>query len=219
LQHGQNTCRNRPGPPYELMCVAENMLPKMILRLLQHLREKSPPSDPAAAAGGNYKVTVEEADAFLGLLQDFCDMGTAMRNVIIRCLISGKIYTSLTSLPPPAESAVDSEYAAYMRRSAAKYEAALNALPAAAAPEQLSTNKYCECPTLTTARLVHTTFLEELLFWTVRYEFPQKLVCLLLIMLPDAQYKEVFTRAFVCHYWRMSTMLDKSGISDSLSNR
>jgi len=199
------------------MCVAENMLPKMILRLLQHLREKS--GTPAAAGGSgisaddataSYKVTVEEADAFLGLLQDFCDMGTAMRNVIIRCLISGKIYTSLTSIQSRSD---DSEYTAYMRRSTEKYEAALNALPV---PEL--SKKYCECPTLTT-RLVHTTFLEELLFWTVKYEFPQKLVCLLLIMLPDQQYKEVFTRAFVFHYWRMSTMLDKSGISDSLSNR
>jgi E3 ubiquitin-protein ligase UBR3 len=201
------------------MCVAENMLPKMILRLLQHLREKSsPPLGAAGAAPGdadattNYKVKVDEADAFLSLLQDFCDMGTAMRNVIIRCLISGKIYTSLTSQQQPGRSE-DSEYAAYMRRSAEKYETALNALPV---PEL--SKKYCECPTLTT-RLVHTTFLEELLFWTVKYEFPQKLVCLLLIMLPDQQYKEVFTRAFVFHYWRMSTMLDKSGISDSLSNR
>lgn len=196
------------------MCVAENMLPKMILRLLQHLREKSVPPPPGGADGGggsNYKVTVEEADAFLSLLQDFCDMGTAMRNVIIRCLVSRKIYTSLTCLPGGGEA--DSEYVAYMRRSKERYEAALNALPV---PEL--SKKYCECPTLTT-RLVHTTFLDELLFWTVKYEFPQKLVCLLLIMLPDQHYKEVFTRAFVFHYWRMSTMLDKSGISDSLSNR
>jgi E3 ubiquitin-protein ligase UBR3 len=192
------------------MCVAENMLPKMILRLLQHLREKSLPAADAAS----YKVTVDEADAFLGLLQDFCDMGTAMRNVIIRCLISGKIYTSLTTVAGGGDiGGGDSEYAAYMRRSAAQYEAALSALPV---PEL--SKKYCECPTLT-IRLVHTTFLEELLFWTVKYEFPQKLVCLLLIMLPDPQYKEVFTRAFVFHYWRMSTLLDKSGISDSLSNR
>ena len=200
------------------MCVAENMLPKMILRLLQHLREKSVPplgaaaDDTTAGSSSSYKVTVDEADAFLSLLQDFCDMGTAMRNVIIRCLISGKIYTSLTCAGQSRNSD-DSEYAAYMRRSTEKYEAALNALPV---PEL--SKKYCECPTLTT-RLVHTTFLEELLFWTVKYEFPQKLVCLLLIMLPDQQYKEVFTRAFVFHYWRMSTMLDKSGISDSLSNR
>ena len=38
-------------------------------------------------------------------------------------------------------------------------------------------------------------------------------------MLPDQQYKHLFTRAFVVHYSRMSTLLDKSGIYDTLSNR
>ena len=39
--------------------------------------------------------------------------------------------------------------------------------------------------------LVHRTFLEELVFWTVKFEFPQKLVCLLLNMLPDPDYKAI----------------------------
>lgn len=37
--------------------------------------------------------------------------------------------------------------------------------------------------------LKHETFLEELVFWTVKYEFPQKVVCFLLNMLPDVKYK------------------------------
>ena len=53
-----------------------------------------------------------------------------------------------------------------------------------------------------TAPLEHKTFLEELFFWTVKYEFPEKLVCLLLKMLPDTQYKEAFSRSFVLHYSR-----------------
>jgi len=49
---------------------------------------------------------------------------------------------------------------------------------------------YCvpDCPTLQ-EHLVHETFLEELMFWTVKYEFPLKVVCLLLNMLPDPDYK------------------------------
>ena len=31
--------------------------------------------------------------------------------------------------------------------------------------------------------------LDELVFWTYKYEFPTKLVCLLLYMLPDQRYK------------------------------
>lgn len=37
--------------------------------------------------------------------------------------------------------------------------------------------------------LVHNSFLEELVFWMVKFEFPQKLVCFLLNMLPDTDYK------------------------------
>lgn len=37
--------------------------------------------------------------------------------------------------------------------------------------------------------VTHRTFLEELVFWTVIYEFPQELVCFLLNMLPDDEYK------------------------------
>ena len=185
------------------------MLPKMILRLVQHLREKSVVPAPLEEGTARRKVSLEDADGFLTLLHEFCDMGSAMRNVIIGCLVDSKIYTSLTE----HILSDDSEYANFMRHSAEKYKDALNSLPGPEPPR-----KYCECPALS-ARLVHTTFLEELLFWTVKYEFPQKLMCLLLNMLPDQQYKELFSRAFVFHYSRMSTMLDKSGISETLSNR
>jgi len=57
------------------------------------------------------------------------------------------------------------------------------------------------------------------MFWTVAYEFPQKLVCLLLNMLPDPDYKEALTRAFVLHYSRISMMLERSTDPDTLSNR
>ena len=39
------------------------------------------------------------------------------------------------------------------------------------------------------SELIHKTFLDELVFWTVKYEFPQKIVTFLLNMLPDNNYK------------------------------
>ena len=215
FQHGSNSTENLPVPP-ELMCVAENMLPKMILRLVQHLREKSvsiPLNSKSESQSSNSRqqVSLDDAEKFLSLLHEFCDMGSAMRAVIITCLISNKIYTHLTR--DVLNSGQDSEYVSFMRKSSEKYEKALAGLPGPEPPA-----KYCECPVLS-AELVHNSFLEELLFWTVRYQFPQKLVCLLLNMLPDQQYKHLFTRAFVVHYSRMSTLLDKSGIYETLSNR
>lgn len=48
------------------------------------------------------------------------------------------------------------------------------------------------------------TFLEELVYWTVKFEFPEDLICLLLSMRSDFTYKEEFTRAFILHYQLIS---------------
>jgi hypothetical protein len=37
------------------------------------------------------------------------------------------------------------------------------------------------------SHLVHTTFIEELMFWTLKFEFPQKVVTLLLSIFDMAQ--------------------------------
>ncbi|KAM4626256.1 E3 ubiquitin-protein ligase UBR3 [Discoglossus pictus] len=67
--------------------------------------------------------------------------------------------------------------------------------------------------------LKHTCFLEELLFWTIKYEFPQKMVTFLLNMLPDQDYKIAFTKTFVQHYAFIMKTLKKSHESDTMSNR
>lgn len=38
-------------------------------------------------------------------------------------------------------------------------------------------------------KITHSTLLEEFIFWTFKYEFPQNFVCFLLNMLPDPEYK------------------------------
>ena len=43
--HGPNANRKIAEPPSELMCVAEYMIPRIILRLIQHLRINSIPSN------------------------------------------------------------------------------------------------------------------------------------------------------------------------------
>uniref|UniRef100_A0ABM5EWZ9 E3 ubiquitin-protein ligase n=1 Tax=Pogona vitticeps TaxID=103695 RepID=A0ABM5EWZ9_9SAUR len=67
--------------------------------------------------------------------------------------------------------------------------------------------------------LKHKCFLEELLFWMIKYEFPQKMVTFLLNMLPDQDYKIAFTKTFVQHYAFIMKTLKKSHESDTMSNR
>lgn len=58
--------------------------------------------------------------------------------------------------------------------------------------------------------LVHNNFLDEIVFWTVKFEFPQKLVCLLLNMLPDTEYEvssEVLIFSTCCRYCMFASLL------------
>ena len=128
-----------------------------------------------------------------------------MRTVMTQCLIDPQTYQCLTNVDG------DSEYVNFMCRGKELYEDALRTLP-----NIEPSADFQDCPALM-AELCHTTFLEELVFWTVKYEFPDQLVCLLLRLLPDTQYKEALTRSFVRHYSRISMMLKKSHKSDELS--
>ncbi|XP_069676263.1 E3 ubiquitin-protein ligase Ubr3 isoform X3 [Periplaneta americana] len=205
-RHGPKAQVNKPAAPSDLMCVAEAVMPRIILRLIQHLRENSKSGAPDA-----YLRAIQDADSFLTMLHDFSAMGAAMRRVMTGALTNPQLYKNLTDCS--AESASASEYHSYMAESNRIYMEAIRSLPNPEPPDE-----YKDCPSLQ-EQLVHRTFLEELVFWTVKFEFPQKVVCLLLNMLPDPDYKEALTQAFVLHYSRISMMLERSTDPDTLSNR
>lgn len=85
----------------------------------------------------------------------------------------------MNEIPERAES----EYAQYLAQSRCAYEDAVRSVPNPTPLEE-----YRDCPSLQ-EHLTHKTLLEELVFWTVKLEFPQKVVCLLLHLLPDPEYK------------------------------
>ncbi|RZC38221.1 hypothetical protein BDFB_003194, partial [Asbolus verrucosus] len=203
-RHGPDKSANKGKAPNDLMCVAEAMMPRIIFRLILHLRENCHMSMKDAQKG-----PIQDADGFITMLLDFNNMGGLMRRVMTSALTNPQKYRVLNEIPEN----FDSEYAAYIAESKKIYEKALESLPN---PEPLDV--YKNCPSLQ-ENLVHKTFLEELVFWTVMFEFPQKVVCLLLNMLPDPDYKEALTRAFVLHYSRISMMLERSNDPDTLSNR
>ncbi|XP_072397284.1 E3 ubiquitin-protein ligase Ubr3 [Diabrotica undecimpunctata] len=193
-RHGPNKRSTKGKAPTDLMCVAEAMMPRIILRLIQHLRENS-----RMGTADAYKGAIQDADAFITMLSDFNNMGGLMRKVITTALTNPQKYRVLNEIPENPST----EYEQYLVESRRRYEEALESLPN---PEPIE-------------NLVHKTFLEELVFWTVKFEFPQKIVCLLLNMLPDSDYKEALTRAVVLHYSRISIMLERSADPDTLSNR
>lgn len=203
-KHGPKVAANKRVAPSDLMCVAEAMMPRIILRLIQHLRQH------CKVGVADYRGAIQDADAYLSMLLDFNNMGAVMRHVMTAALTNPQKYRCFMD---PSIFTGESEYDNYCQVSNKIYQDAIKSLPNPEPPDE-----YKECASLR-EHLEHNTFLEELVFWTVAYEFPQKLVCFLLNMLPDPDYKEDLTRAFVLHYSRISMMLERSTDPETLSNR
>jgi hypothetical protein len=49
-------------------------------------------------------------------------------------------------------------------------------------------------------QLNHCNFLQEIYFWTVQYKYPEYMVCWLLKMLSDSNFKESLAEAIISHY-------------------
>ncbi|XP_026278143.1 E3 ubiquitin-protein ligase Ubr3 [Frankliniella occidentalis] len=196
-RHGPQAQANKPNAPIDLLNVAEAMMPRVFLRLIQYFRDSSVVEVQSAA--------VQDADLFLSMLVEFSSLGAAMRRVMANTLTNPQVYKNLTQCTPTSSAS--------MRTSAKVYEAALDTLLNPDPPEEFE-----DCIALQ-KRLVHHCFLEELMFWNIKFEFPQKMVCLLLNLLPEPDYKEALTQALVLHYSRISLMLERSSDPDSMSNR
>ncbi|XP_042224390.1 E3 ubiquitin-protein ligase ubr3-like [Homarus americanus] len=200
-RHGSQAQLNKPEVPPDLLAIADALMPRIFLRFIQHCREHSPESlDQVLEA-------MEESSLFLDLLQDLSRLGAAMRKTMTKSLCNPIVYRELT------QTTCNHSNREYLLQSGRLYEEALNSIPFGEVPPG-----YQDVATLN-GPLIHKTFLDEIVFWTVKFEFPQKLVCLLLNMLPDTEYEDAFARAFVQHYSRISVMLVQSTDSETLSNR
>lgn len=93
-----------------------------------------------------------------------------------------QLYKQLTD---PAQGTYKS-YRKFIEISTKKYEDAKKLFPSPETPED-----YKHFPALQN-KITHSTLLEEFIFWTFKYEFPQNFVCFLLNMLPDPEYKVSF---------------------------
>ena len=180
----------------ELLFVAKGLMPKIINRLLVELRR----NDPQA---------LNEIDVYLtNLLSPLTSMGAPMRTIISKVLLDQELYQQLAK---NCTTIGGLERRNFLLERYQKYVVARMEMPnfnlkhyykgCSNCPDNQCTLK------LDNHEFSHSTFVEELLFWTIQYEFPQKLVCFLLNMLRDSDYKQLFARSFVYHYSRISMML------------
>lgn len=179
----------------ELLLVAKALMAKIINRLLVELRR-------------NETDALKEIDVYINnLLNPLTSMGAAMRSVISTVLLDPVAYDKYCRQCESNEIASKcvllSRYQNYVstRCKLANFDLHLYHSGCANCQNE-------ECPhRQSNNEFIHSTFVQELVFWMVIYNFPQKLVCFLLNMLPDSKYKEAFAKSFVQHYSRISMML------------
>ncbi|XP_074659002.1 E3 ubiquitin-protein ligase UBR3-like [Tubulanus polymorphus] len=213
-RHGPNRTSQQHSVPPDLLVIAEEMMPRLLWRFIQHLRGNSKPE-----MLDTFLVAMEDADQYLTFLHTLSDMGAAMRHVFTSAMTNTQVYKNFnesrrgqtsTHNASPSSSTADVDFDEELQIN---YETAIESLRFPPMPEEL--------PELARqqSKLVHTNLLEELVFWMVKFEFPQKIVTLLLSILPDDAYKEAFTRTFVQHYSRISIALVNSIDRQTISNR
>ena len=196
VDHGINNAQNKAPVPEDLMLVAEAMMPRLLLRLLLHFRDRHSKNPQSYYYNKTAKYCDEycgmcsilsisdcvyfQETVFLGMLMEFNNMGELMRRVMTRALINEQMYKRLVE-PPFASNT----FGKYLETSKYKYEEAVKMFPSPEPPDD-----YKHLPALGQF-IVHKTLLEEFIFWTFKYEFPQNIVCFLLNMLPDQDYKVI----------------------------
>ncbi len=86
--HAQNPRNDGPnGAPPDLLCVASAMMPRLILRLIQHMRAHS-------NSLSGFLGAIQEADKFITMLHDMSSMGAAMRQVMTHALTNPQVRVS-----------------------------------------------------------------------------------------------------------------------------
>uniref|UniRef100_A0A3Q3J047 E3 ubiquitin-protein ligase n=1 Tax=Monopterus albus TaxID=43700 RepID=A0A3Q3J047_MONAL len=231
-RHRLRTGENIPSVPRDLLLMSEMVLPRFILFVIQYLRDGY--VEPDTSAERDLQKVLQQLEPQISFLEELTKMGGAMRTVLTKILTNPQTFKELS---------MGQEENVYAKKNYDKYLSALKnsglvsveekAQGATAdvtvgedqdAGQSVGQRKRVKLSSSTKdpciiESLKHKCFLEELLFWTIKYEFPQKMVTFLLNMLPDQDYKITFTKTFVQHYAFIMKTLMKSQESDTMSNR
>uniref|UniRef100_A0A8C2JY02 E3 ubiquitin-protein ligase n=1 Tax=Cyprinus carpio TaxID=7962 RepID=A0A8C2JY02_CYPCA len=244
-RHRLKTGENVPLVPRDLLLMSEMVLPRFIITIIQYLRDGY--TEPESAADRDLQKVLQQLDLHISFLEELTKMGGAMRTVLTKILTNQQTFKEL-SMGQEENVYAKRSYERYLSAlkssglvSVEEKGAGAGATDTPAGAGALTVHVFVwqedqdglqgvgqrkrvklssstKDPSIMDT-LKHKCFLEELLFWTIKYEFPQKMVTFLLNMLPDQDYKITFTKTFVQHYAFIMKTLMKSHESDTMSNR
>uniref|UniRef100_A0A4W6FP90 E3 ubiquitin-protein ligase n=1 Tax=Lates calcarifer TaxID=8187 RepID=A0A4W6FP90_LATCA len=202
-RHRLRTGENIPSIPRDLLLMSEMVLPRFILCIIQYLRDGY--IEPDTSTERDLQKVLQQLEPQISFLEELTKMGGAMRTVLTKILTNQQTFKELSMVKIlvviffPNQEDQDAGQSVGQRK-------------------RVKLSSSTKDPSIIES-LKHKCFLEELLFWTIKYEFPQKMVTFLLNMLPDQDYKITFTKTFVQHYVFIMKTLMKSHESDTMSNR
>uniref|UniRef100_A0A8P4GKC7 E3 ubiquitin-protein ligase n=1 Tax=Dicentrarchus labrax TaxID=13489 RepID=A0A8P4GKC7_DICLA len=219
--HRLRTGENVPSIPRDLLLMSEMVLPRFILCIIQYLRDGY--IEPDTSTERDLQKVLQQLEPQISFLEELTKMGGAMRTVLTKILTNQQTFKELS---------MGQEENLYAKKNYDKYLSALKNSGLVSVEEkgqgatadvtvgaEGGAGAMVLLDPCIIESLKHKCFLEELLFWTIKYEFPQKMVTFLLNMLPDQDYKITFTKTFVQHYAFIMKTLMKSHESDTMSNR
>uniref|UniRef100_A0A8C5D6X2 E3 ubiquitin-protein ligase n=1 Tax=Gadus morhua TaxID=8049 RepID=A0A8C5D6X2_GADMO len=237
-RHRLKTGENVPSVPRELLLMSEMVLPRFIISVIQYLREGYTEPGEDSGSERDLQKVLQQLEPQISFLEELTKMGGAMRTVLTKILTNQQTFKDLSmgNLPLDLSPMLTISPFLWERRmvirvsmndstgSPAKCVLFLGVQEDPDGGQALGQRKRVKLSSTTKDTsimdsLKHKCFLEELLFWTIKYEFPQKMVTFLLNMLPDQDYKITFTKTFVQHYAFIMKTLMKSHESDTMSNR
>ncbi|XP_068428231.1 E3 ubiquitin-protein ligase ubr3 isoform X2 [Clinocottus analis] len=239
-RHRLRTGENVPSIPRDLLLMSEMVLPHFILCIIQYLRDGYIEAD--ASTERDLQKVLQQLEPQISFLEELTKMGGAMRTVLTKILTNQQTFKELSmalqnsGLVSVEEKAQGATADVTVGAEGGAGAMVLLGTTAPGSPDESSKEEDQDAGQSVGQRkrvklssstkdpciiesLKHKCFLEELLFWTIKYEFPQKMVTFLLNMLPDQDYKITFTKTFVQHYAFIMKTLMKSHESDTMSNR
>ncbi|XP_078377169.1 E3 ubiquitin-protein ligase ubr3-like isoform X1 [Oculina patagonica] len=201
-RHGTKDTTVSRTPPPELLAMAKIVVPRLCLRLQQQLKELAPYLIDLVADD------MSDAEALVNFLVQLCDTNTmktiTAESLMLKILDVERIFSKETRSPSTASASFHSSTHSSVDRMDSS--------------SSLSTN----CSFESVEDVVHRMFLDFLMDFVTQFEFPQKIVTFLLHLLPNAEYKEAFTRVFCQNYQKIAKVLvlnSNSNNVDQLSNR
>ncbi|VVC34687.1 Zinc finger, UBR-type,Zinc finger, RING/FYVE/PHD-type,Zinc finger, RING-type [Cinara cedri] len=190
---------NKKQSPADLFRVTKKLMPRLLLKLVQILREYSSVGNIDTEMKNELEST--ELDGFLSMLFDLIKLGTAMQQIMTVSFTDKKIY----------------QWACNYHSNPCEHSSPVSII----LEDEDDTSGYSIKNELNNGKLYkqikHTNFLEEIVFWSLKYEFSQQMVFLLLYMLPDANFKKALIEAFCKQYSIITHLMETAKNHETIS--